>query len=132
MVKNPFISQDIFAHPRTNVCTSIAQDNHGHRCVNNGQYKLSAENLFIPPSIKTLHATERGKLKLCSDVKFDLVSLGTACHHRNSSSFTGKRKCENYSCSSNNIIVKAKGQHAANLDTNFIPVKGIKKQVVDI
>ena len=75
MVKNPFISQDIFAHPRTNVCTSIAQDNHGHRCLNNGQYKLSAENLFLPPSIKTLHATERGKLKLCSDVKFDFVRV---------------------------------------------------------
>ena len=53
---------------------AFAQDNR-QRCVNNGQYKLGAENLFIHPSFKTLHATQRGKLKLCFDVKFDSVRV---------------------------------------------------------
>ena len=53
---------------------AFAQDNH-QCCVNNGQYKLSAENVFNHPSFKTLHASQRGKLKLCSDVKFGFVRV---------------------------------------------------------
>ena len=49
---------------------AFAQDNR-HRCANNGQYKLRAENFFIHPSFK--HATQRGILKLCSHVKIDFV-----------------------------------------------------------
>ena len=45
------------------ILSAFAQDNR-HRCANNGQYKLRAENLFI---------YQRGMLKLCSDVKFDFV-----------------------------------------------------------